>query len=356
MKRHFVILLVAFILTGLLSFSTMSLAQGGQWKKVADIPTARHNFATAVVNNLIYAIGGWDGGDWLSSVEVYNPAADKWKKAADIPTKRRFFATAVVGGKIYTFGGQTQIERRGRKVAKTVTAIEVYDPATGAWEKIGDAPQPRTYMSTVALNGKVYVIGGERPTPGGGFIVEAFDPAQNAWAEVAKLNETRFGQTAATVNGKVYVIGGFRKENVWLKTVEEYDPATDTWQNKKDMPTGRNELPPTTPVVNGRIYVIGGSGNDDKPLATVEEYDPAKDEWKKMVSMPTARRALSVAAVQWKLYAIGGTAQDFKLFLPECCDLQPFATVEEFTPPGWPFAVSPQGKLATTWGHLKATQ
>ena len=145
-------------------------------------------------------------------------------------------------------------------------------------------------------------------------------------------------------------------ENVWLKTVEEYDPATDTWQNKKDMPTGRNELPPTTPVVNGRIYVIGGSGNDDKPLATVEEYDPAKDEWKKMVSMPTARRALSVAAVQWKLYAIGGTAQDFKLFLPECCDLQPFATVEEFTPPGWPFAVSPQGKLATTWGHLKATQ
>ena len=351
MKRNFVILAITLILTGLLGFSSISLAQGGKWKKVADIPTGRRNFATPVVNNLIYAIGGWGGGGWLSSVEVYNPAADKWKKAADIPTKRQFHATAVVGGKIYAFGGETQIERRGRKVAKTVKAIEVYDPAADKWEKIGDSVQARTRMSTVTLNGKVYVIGGTRSGGGGGVIVEVFDPAAKTWAEVARLNETRWGQTGAPVNGKIYAIGGFRKCNVWLKTVEEYDPATDTWKNnKKDMPTGRNELPPTTPVVNGKIYVIGGGGDGDKPENSVEEFDPAKDEWAKMVSMPTARRALSVAAVQGKLYAIGG----FGGAGPPAAGMA-LAAVEEYTPPGWPFARLPQGKLATAWGIIKTT-
>ena len=115
------------------------------------------------------------------------------------------------------------------------------------------------------------------------------------------------------------------------------------------MPTGRDYLSPTTPAVNGKIYVIGG-GNNNVQLRIVEAYDPAKNEWTKMASMPTARRALSVSAVRGKLYAVGGVGNIGVAIgnLP-----QPFATVEEYTPPGWQFAVSPQGKLATTWGTMK---
>ena len=287
----------------------------------------------------------------LTTVEAYDPTTDKWTKKASIPTKRMWFSLSVVGGKIYALGRQTLVDRRGKKIAKTVRAIEVYDPVADAWENIGDAPRARMRISTVALNGKIYVIGGSTAVSDKGTLVQVFDPAQNTWAELAPMREGRGigmhgGTTASAVEGKIYAIGGFTKDApFWLQSVEEYDPATDTWQNKTDMLTGRDYLSPTTPAVNGKIYVIGG-GNNNVPLVTVEEFEPAQNAWTKMARMPTARQGLSVSSVRGKLYAIGGMSK-----LPART-----ATVEEYTPPGWPFAVSPQGKLATTWGRLKATQ
>jgi N-acetylneuraminic acid mutarotase len=355
MKRNVVILAITLILTGLLGFNSMSLAQRGTWEEKAPMPTARWELCAVTVNKMIYVIGGTAGGAPilpLGAVEVYNPETNKWSKKADIPTKRRRSSGTVVDGKIYLFGGFTIVERRGKKIEKTVTAIEVYDPAADVWQKIGDSPQARHKMAVAELGGKVYLSGGANNVGGGGTTVEVYDVATTQWKKLADLNETRTGSTASAVNGKIYAIGGFRKEQVYLKTVEAYDPATDTWQNKKEMPTGREGLSYNSPAVGGKIYVLGGLDENTTVLNTNEEFDPAKDEWKKMAGMPTPRQALSVAAVGGKLYAIGGADQ-----WNAAENLgQALATVEEYTPEGWPFAVSPQGKLATTWGRLKATQ
>ena len=367
MKRNCFILAITLILTALLAPASISLAQNvpeGKWTKRADMPTERAYFSTAVVNNLIYAVGGWSGIgpapiccnvslESLSAVEAYDPTTDKWTKKADIPTKRLWVTLSVVDGKIYAIGGQTLVERRGRKIAKTVKAIEVYDPAADAWENIGDAPHARFRMSAVALNGKIYVIGGSQGGLDKATLVEVFDPAQNTWAEVAALNERRTEPTASAVAGKIYAIGGWRKDDIWLKTVEEYDPATDTWQNKTEMPTGRDQLSMTTPAVNGKIYVIGGRDPGNQPLDIVEAFDPGKNEWTKTTDMPTARRGLSVSAVSGKVYAIGGLEVEGAVGGQAVLGGFMIGTVEEYTPAGWPFSVSPQGKLATTWGTIK---
>ena len=103
MKRNIVILAIALILTGLLGFSSISLAQGGKWEKKADMPTARQFLSASAVNGLIYAMGGQDAFDdhlrRLATVEVYNPATDTWKKGTDMLAPRSQFATAVVDGK-----------------------------------------------------------------------------------------------------------------------------------------------------------------------------------------------------------------------------------------------------------------
>jgi hypothetical protein len=113
--------------------------------------------------------------------------------------------------------------------------------------------------------------------------------------------------STSAVNGKIYAIGG-TLSNPWyrgISTVEEYNPATNTWTKKADMPTGRTNF--STSAVNGKIYAIGGLteglGND---LSPVEEYDPVTDTWTMKADMPTARSGLATSTVNGKVYAIGG--------------------------------------------------
>jgi hypothetical protein len=50
------------------------------------MPTARWLGASAVVNNLVYAIGGRSSANVsLSVVEAYNPATDTWSTMAPMP-------------------------------------------------------------------------------------------------------------------------------------------------------------------------------------------------------------------------------------------------------------------------------
>lgn len=44
------------------------------WSSGASMPTARAYLSLAVANDLIYAIGGFDGKEWLNTVEMYKPA------------------------------------------------------------------------------------------------------------------------------------------------------------------------------------------------------------------------------------------------------------------------------------------
>ena len=93
----------------------------------------------------------------------------------------------------------------------------------------------------------------------------------------------------------------------------------------------------------------------------VEEYDPATDTWALMKPMQKPRMSIDTAVVKGKVYVIGGNGKHGGI--RGGADLekwaeggeQSVATVDVYTPEGWPFVVSPQGKLATTWGTLKAT-
>jgi N-acetylneuraminic acid mutarotase len=101
----------------------------------------------------------------------------------------------------------------------------------------------------------------------------------------------------------------------------------------------------STTAVNGKIYAIGGQASFDErvpTLSTVEEYDPKTDTWAKKADMPTPRY-VATSAVNGRIYAIGGGDLAGTVL----------STVEEYTPEGWPFAVSLQGKLAGKWGKIK---
>jgi N-acetylneuraminic acid mutarotase len=329
-------ILAGLMLTTFWYMASIGLAAEDTWTRKADMPTARADLATCVVDGKIYAIGG-GAGPFLTTVEVYDPATNTWSTGTDMPAGRGALAASVVNGKIYTFGGK----------GGSGTVYE-YDPETDTWTQKADMTTKRVSFSTSVVDGKIYAIGGAPSWDTLTAKVDEYDPATDTWTEKAAMSAERTGLSASVVNGKIYAIGGWRPgdqpDGIQLSIVEEYDPATDTWTAKTDMPTARTSL--TTCAVNGKIYAIGGGGEGVTVFGTVEEYDPTADRWTTKAGMPTPRLYHSASVANGKIYAIGGLDANGA-----------FPNVEEYTPEGWPFdvsVVSPQDKLSTTWGGIKS--
>jgi hypothetical protein len=84
----------------------------------------------------------------------------------------------------------------------------------------------------------------------------------------------------------------------------------DSWTSKTPMQKARGGL--GVAAVNGKIYAIGGSAQDahlatvKEFLSTNEEYDPETDAWTFKKPMPTPRAVFATAVYQNKIYCIGG--------------------------------------------------
>jgi len=317
---------ILMILIPVLGFTSVTFAREGEWVKKADMPTARCWFSTSEVNGMIYAIGGRAGSQYLSTVEMYDPASDTWTKKANMLTERADHCTCAVNGKIYAIGGG------GGSDKKPLATVEEYDPVTDTWRERADMPSARFDFSCSVVNGKIYAIGGlHRGGIGlGPTTVEEYDPVTNVWRARTDMPTGRSYLSTCVVNGKIYAIGGGGINP--KATVEEYDPVTDTWTRKTDMPTARSGL--STSVVNGKIYAIGGGTEVDFCFSIVEMYDPATDNWTlKTEAMPTARRSFGTSVVDGRIYAIGGQP-----------DRYPAVTgaTEEYQPISWPFARVPE--------------
>ena len=245
------------------------------WTRKADMSVPRLNHSAGVVNGKIYVIGGIEGDIGPTKlVEEYDPATDTWRRRADLPTKRDRFSASVVNGKIYAISGAQS--------GSIVTTVDEYDPAIDTWSSRADIPTARLNLSTSVVDGKIYAIGGltgwDNATSEGTFCstVEEYNPVTDMWITKSDMTLARYYLSTSAVNGKVYAIGGsiwdnINQKNILYSTVEKYDPAKDTWTTITDMPTGRFAF--CTSVVDGRIYAIGGQpGPWPQVTGAVEVY------------------------------------------------------------------------------------
>jgi N-acetylneuraminic acid mutarotase len=115
----------------------------------------KNNFTTAVVDGIIYAIGGKDGNNnRLNSVEAYDPVANTWTQKDNIPTARYGLTCSVVNGKIFVMGGNSGDS------TPCSDRVEEYNPATNTWTSKAVMIAGRNYLSSAAVNNKIYAIGG----------------------------------------------------------------------------------------------------------------------------------------------------------------------------------------------------
>lgn len=81
--------------------------------------------------------------------------------------------------------------------------------------------------------------------------------------------------------------------------------TVDSWTTLASMPTAREQL--GVAAVDGKIFAIGGR-NDwiNRYLGINEMYDPATNTWVEKAPMPTPRIDFAIAVYENKIYVIGG--------------------------------------------------
>ena len=97
---------------------------------------------------------------------------DSWKRKADMPTARLGLSTCALDGKVYAIGGYTAANMPG------LTTVEVYDPLTDSWSSLTGMPAPR-FCSYCKSEGSIYAIGGAltiKPPHPGVSTVEVYTP------------------------------------------------------------------------------------------------------------------------------------------------------------------------------------
>jgi N-acetylneuraminic acid mutarotase len=194
------------------------------------------------------------------------------------------------------------------------------------WKKAAPFPEPDEELYGVAVNGKLYVIGGWGDGKAAGVNYE-YDPATDEWTKKRSMPRPAHHAALAAANGKIYVMGGFVPPQdtqipvggAWqpIDDAWEYDPAADSWKSLASVPGKRGSALATE--VGGKIYVIGGvttvEGSKDpfftffgpaRVLTTNDVYDPATNKWESREPMSVARNHAFGGAVNGKIYVIGG--------------------------------------------------
>lgn len=267
-----------------------------QWTTKTPMPTARVGAGAAVINNLVYVIGGTNDSYVLTGAnEAYNTTNDSWISMSLMPTPRIEHGVAAVNGKIYAIGGYN---------GSVLSTVEEYNPTTNSWTTKASMPTPRSQVSVSVLNNEIYVVGG---WPGNFNTVEAYNPASDTWTTKPSVSIGRVQlNSCVTANNELFYIGGKDAANAqFYATNESYTSSTNSWTTKAPLPTPLWNG--AAAVLNNQIHYLGGADAAYTPNYNSHFiYNPLLNTWSNGLPMLNKRSGHIAASVNGKIYVIGG--------------------------------------------------
>ncbi|XP_077200317.1 kelch-like protein 35 [Paroedura picta] len=242
---------------------------------------------------MIVVVGGCDkrGLLKLPFVDLLHPASGRWKPLASMPGYAKAeFATCALKNDVYISGGHVN--------SRDVWMLR---PTLNAWIKVACLKKGRRRHQMVALQGKIYAVGGYD-----GFdqldSMECYDSFCNTWTGGPSLVEAVSLAAAAPCLGRLYVFGGTVDGGASTDKVQCYNPAIDQWSLLSPTPFHLRCISAIT--LNNLIYVVGGL------LKTIICYNPQKDTWSELASLHRPVERCGVTACAGKIYILGGRSEN----------------------------------------------
>lgn len=259
------------------------------WRRIADMPKSIRGGSLAVWTGreivAIYTGGEFPVPDGTPFGAAYDPATDEWRliESPDL-------------GVLPHLPGQGQVAWTGDRVLVTgLMATEgglldpdqvgaaTYDPATGTWEELPDAPAPFTEFGKAVWTGTELVYVGPSRDDGSDPVVLALDPAAKSWRTLPQFPlADRWSALVAWSGREVIVAGGApaaQGSTTEFRDAAALDPATGRWTQLPDLPA---DVYATTigaarggDVVAGRMVAWGTEDEARRFLL----FDPADHTW-----------------------------------------------------------------------------
>jgi hypothetical protein len=167
--------------------STEIRGEDGEWNlsETAILHIGRLHHGTTVVNESMFAIGGYTGNELTNTVEMWDPR-DKsgWKNDSSIPSiieKRYSHSISSVNDSIFVFGGYS---------GGSFDSCESLDIRSNKWKSISSMPLNRSFHSSIVIGDQILIVAGYPYTT----QIDSYDTITNTWTTLQhKLLLTRTG-------------------------------------------------------------------------------------------------------------------------------------------------------------------
>ena len=192
--------------------------------------------------------GGFPGETAIPNVVIYDPVTDIWHEGRKIPASRvrGSSGVAVYNEKLYIACGivNGHIDGWSKK-------FDVYDPQTGSWTALTDAPQERDHFHAVVSDDKFYALGRQnercwaflfRIVPFHKLTITIFRLNSGTHCpQLQTYQHLRAGCASVLTDEGIMVCGG---ESIFQGPAhdecEVLNTTTQTWTNADDLVLGRH--------------------------------------------------------------------------------------------------------------------
>jgi N-acetylneuraminic acid mutarotase len=188
------------------------------WQTLAPMPTPRWGAVAVALDDRIYVIGGRKSDDdVLNTVEMLDVRSNTWSSKTPLPRRLAFASGAAavssaIGGTVFVVGGQTP-DLGGGMLSRLSNedTLWIYNPAGNTWIQGKPEPTTRTGPSAVALAGKVYVFGGfvgSSLMRSAARHYDVYDVSSGSWSDTQTMPKPRAETAAVALDGRIFVVGG----------------------------------------------------------------------------------------------------------------------------------------------------
>nr|XP_042713551.1 kelch-like protein 32 isoform X6 [Chrysemys picta bellii] len=229
-----------------------------------------------------------------------------WSELAPMPVGRSHHCVAVMGDFLFVAGGE--VEHATGRTCAVRTACR-YDPRSNSWAEIAPMKNCREHFVLGAVDENLYAVGGRNELRQVLPTVERYCPKKNKWAFVQSFDRSLSCHAGSVVDGLLWISGGVTNTAQYQNRLMVYDPKQNKWISRSPMLQRR--VYHSMAAVQRRLYVLGGNDldyNNDRILVRhIDSYNIDTDQWTRCsFNMLTGQNESGVAVHNGRIYLVGG--------------------------------------------------